>query len=117
MSFNFQDRDREYCRHMVESFNYIKRYIIDYDHTQFLMDSRTQDAVAMRLQQILECAIKLSIEAKTQLKINWSSLIAMRNKISHSYVDIDPDIVWQVVNEFDEFKNLIEWAKSNVAKL
>ena len=41
-----------------------------------------QDAVAMRLQQVLECAAKLSHETKAKLKIDWSALIAMRNKIS-----------------------------------
>ena len=66
------------------------------------------------LTQILECSSKLSTTAKAKLKIDWPSLVAMRNKISHSYVDVDAEIVWEVVNELEEFSKLIEWAKKNI---
>lgn len=78
------------------------------------MDSRTQDAVAMRLQQVLESAVKLSSDAKNDLKINWSALTAMRNKISHSYVDVDYEIVWQVVRDLEEFSLLIAWTRRRI---
>lgn len=44
----------------------------------------------------------------------WPLLVAMRNKISHSYVDVDADIVWAVVTELEEFRHLIAWAKKNI---
>ena len=78
------------------------------------MDCKTQDAVCMRLQQILECSSKLSMASKLRLKIDWPSLVAMRNKISHSYVDVDADIVWEVIDELEEFSKLIDWAKQNI---
>jgi uncharacterized protein with HEPN domain len=78
------------------------------------VDRKTQDAVAMRLQQVLECANKLSEGAKAKLQINWPSMIAMRNKISHSYVDIDAEILWDVIREFEEFRKLIRWATKNI---
>lgn len=78
------------------------------------MDAKTQDAVCMRLQQVLECAIKFSTHTKTKLKIDWPSLTAMRNKISHSYIDVEPEIIWEVIREFDEFKELITWARAAV---
>lgn len=68
----------------------------------------------MRLQQILECSSKLSAASKSKLKIDWPSLAAMRNKISHSYVDVDVDIVWEVIDELEEFHKLLEWAKKNI---
>lgn len=79
-----------------------------------MMDTKTQDAVAMRLQQILECALKLSQESKAHLKISWPAMTAMRNKISHSYVDIDAEIVWGVIREFEEFDKLISWVKRRI---
>jgi len=94
VSFSAKERDQDYCRVIVEAFGYIERYLDGFSQDDFALDSRTQDAVAMRLQQILECAAKLSSDSKNSLKINWSALAAMRNKISHSYVDIDYEIVW-----------------------
>ncbi len=68
----------------------------------------------MRLQQILECAAKLSADSKNNLKINWSALTAMGNKISHSYVDIDHEIVWQVIRDLEEFSVLVVWARRRI---
>lgn len=113
MSFSVRERDREYYRNISDAHGFIERYLTDVSQTEFMADPKTQDAVAMRLQQILECASKLSQEARGKLKINWSALVAMRNKISHSYVDVDVAIVWEVIKDFEEFQNLIEWARKN----
>lgn len=114
VSFSAAERDKELSRTIVEAFGYIQRYVEGFDQASFLIDRKTQDAVSMRLQQVLECATKLSQETKNQLKIDWSSLIAMRNKVSHHYIDVDPKIIWEVVQELDEFKQLIKWAKKNI---
>lgn len=113
MSFSTSERDREYYRNISEAHGFIERYLTDVSQDEFMADPKTQDAVAMRLQQILECASKLSPDARGKLKINWSALVAMRNKISHSYVDVDVAIVWEVINDFEEFQKLIEWARKN----
>jgi uncharacterized protein with HEPN domain len=114
VSFNPVERDQELCRNIVEAYGFIERYINGLNENEFLMDAKTQDAVCMRLQQILECAIKLSPHSKSKLKIDWSSLTAMRNKISHSYVDVEAEIIWEVIDDFEEFKKLIKWAQANV---
>ena len=97
VSFSAEERDQELFRNIVEAHGYIERYIADIDAEAFMADAKTQDAVCMRLQQILECTIKISSPAKASLQIDWSSLTAMRNKISHSYVDVDAEIVWEVI--------------------
>ena len=114
MPFSSEERDRDLFRHIIEAYGHIDRYLIGVDLSEFLIDSKTQDATAMRLQQILECATKISDETKAKLKIQWSALAAMRNKISHSYNDIDPKIIWQVINDLPEFQKLIQFAKSEV---
>ena len=38
----------------------------------------------------------------------------MRNKISHSYVDVDYEIVWQVIRDLEEFRSLIGWARRRI---
>lgn len=114
MSFSAEERDQDLARNIVEAFGIIERYVESMSEAEFKGDGKTQDAVAMRLQQILECSSKLSSVAKSDLKINWPALIAMRNKISHSYVDVDSEIVWQVIHEFAEFEKLIAWARTGI---
>ena len=113
MSFSPKERDMELARTIVEAHCAIQRYVEGMSSPDFLMDQKTQDAVCMRLQQILECSAKLSESVKGKLDIEWASLIAMRHKVSHHYVDVDPSVVWEVTQEFDEFKKLIDWAKEN----
>ncbi len=114
MSFSAEERDQDLCRNIIEAHGFIERYVDGLDQSEFLIDRKTQDAVCMRLQQVLECAIKLSSSAKDTLKIDWPSLTAMRNKISHSYVDVEADVIWEVIDEFVEFQKLINWAKSKI---
>lgn len=114
MPFDAKERDQDYCRVIIEAFGYLKRYLNGLSQDDFALDSKTQDAVAMRLQQILECAAKLSSDSKSDLKINWSALAAMRNRISHSYVDVDHEIIWQVIRDLEEFSALISWTRSSI---
>ncbi len=114
MSFDIAERDKELFRNIVEAFGFIQRYTDGLQQSAFLIDAKTQDAVSMRLQQILECASKLSSESKSKLKIDWSSMVAMRNKISHSYIDVDAEIVWEVIKDFEEFQKLIKWAQKSI---
>jgi|GEM_PF-2501871 len=111
MSFSAKERDQDLSRNIIEASEHIQRYTDGMQRAEFLIDAKTQDAVTMRLQQILECASKLSVDTKKKLKIDWSALTAMRNKISHSYVDIDSEVVWEVIKEFEEFQKLLRWAQ------
>lgn len=94
MSFSPKERDQELCRNIVEAFGFIDRYSEGLNLKTFMMDPKNQDAVTMRLQQMLESVSKLSPGYKEKLKIDWPSRITMRNKISHSYIDFDAEIVW-----------------------
>lgn len=114
MPFSSKERDQELFRSIVEAHQHIQRYVDQMQQPEFLIDAKTQDAVAMRLQQILECANKLSTETKDRLKINWLALTAMRNKISHHYDSVDPVIVWQVITDFPEFTKLVSFAKDSL---
>jgi uncharacterized protein with HEPN domain len=110
VSFSQIQRDEEFARTISEASEYVRTYIESLDLEEFLNDRKTQDAVSMRLQQILECASKLSERTRNSLDVDWASLKAMRNKMSHHYIDVDPNIVWQVINDFEEYVKLIEWA-------
>jgi uncharacterized protein with HEPN domain len=63
-------------------------------------------AVCMTLGLIGEKATKVSAEFKTtHIEIPWRKLIALRNRIVHSYEDLDFDIIYLIVRErLPEFK-------------
>lgn len=99
---------------IAEAHEHIERYLGQIQLEEFLMQQMLQDAVTMRLQQALECANKLSAETRAELSIQWASLSAMRNKISHAYDDLDMRVVWGVVREFEEFARLIQFVKEKI---
>ena len=70
MSFSAEERDQEFYRNILEAHGFIERYIDGVNQAEFLMDRKTQAAVCMRLQQILECSSKLSMASKSRLKID-----------------------------------------------
>lgn len=113
MSFRGPHRDKDLCRNILEAHQYIKQYTDGVTWEEFSIDRKTQDAVAMRLQQVLECASKFSEKLKMQLLIKWPNMVAMRNKISHSYEDIDITVIWEVISDLPEFQQFISFAKKN----
>ena len=68
MSFSPEERDQELSRNIIEAMEHIRRYTQDLQQSEFLIDTKTQDAVAMRLQQVLECAAKLSVGTKANTR-------------------------------------------------
>jgi len=72
------------------------------------------DAVSMRLQSIGE-AIKSLMKRDPETLLNvapknyWSEIIRMREIISHHYIDLDAEIVYEIcTDELDELSSYIE---------
>ena len=55
-------------------------------------------AVIKCLEIIGEAASRVTAETRTQLSdVPWGDIVAMRNRLIHTYFDIDLDIVWTTV--------------------
>ncbi len=67
-------------------------------------------AICMTLGLIGEKATKVSVDYKTiHNQIPWRKLIALRNRIIHSYEDLDFDIIYLIIRErLPEFKNQLK---------
>ena len=67
----------------------------------FLQDKRTQQAVVMSLIVLGEAATKVMDQHPTfaaqNKHIPWRSMRGMRNRIAHSYFDINLEVVWDTV--------------------
>jgi uncharacterized protein with HEPN domain len=66
---------------------------------EFLVDIRTQQAVAMSLIIIGEAATRLArdhaVFVASHPDIPLRSMVAMRNRIAHGYIELDFRVIWQ----------------------
>lgn len=105
-----KNRDPEILQAVKASAERIREYIHGMTAEAFAADTRTQDAVAMRLQDISEQMTKLSERIKIRHPaLPWDDIRGLRNRISHSYAKIDHEIIWDVVagGDLTEIEELI----------
>lgn len=98
--FSMQPEDRVRLQHMLDAAN---------DALEFAsgQSRRSLDANRMLTLSIVKC-IEIVGEAANHVSpasqkacpdIPWSDVIAMRHRLIHGYYDVDPDIVWDTVQE------------------
>ena len=87
--------------HMFESASRAVSYIDGFSLEDFLLDRRTQEAVAMNLINIGEAATRLLRDHSELVgrypPVRWRSMLAMRDRIAHGYTDLDFRVVWETV--------------------
>ena len=90
------NRDIAYIGHMLESIEHIKEYTKN-GREYFLGDQKTQDAVIRNIIILGEAAKNISEECKGAFAdIPWKKIAGMRNEVVHNYINVDPDVVWNV---------------------
>ena len=71
----------------------------NFDYQSFRGDHKTQRAVFMSLHQVGELSWRLPKQfCHKHVTIPWAGIKQMRNIISHEYVKIDLEIVWNTVS-------------------
>lgn len=82
-----------------------------------LDDERVLNLAVVRLLEIIgEAANKIPREECLKYpEIPWHAIVSMRNRLIHTYGDVDLDIVWQVVKQ--NLPTLIEQLKVIVSNL
>lgn len=85
---------------IIEAIEKIERYVAGFDHSSFLKDDKTSDAVVRNLEIIGEAASRLPESFTVQRpEIEWRKIIGLRNRIVHAYFGVDLDIIWQIVTK------------------
>ena|SRR5450432_1459325 len=78
----------------------VRRYSEGMTKTQFVGDSRTQDAVLRQLSVIGEAAASMSDEFKMTIDdLQWRGVVAFRNLVIHHYWQVDLDRVWGIAKK------------------
>jgi uncharacterized protein with HEPN domain len=87
-------------QHMVDAANEALSFIADKSKSELEGDRTLALALVKSIEIFGEAASKVSREVRSQSsEIPWADIIAMRNRLIHSYFDVNLDIVWQTVTE------------------
>ena len=90
--------DKELLYDIQEALRRIKVYTHEMTYKEFLLDTRTQDAVIRNIEIIGEATKKLSVELRNRHSdVPWKKMAGTRDRLIHDYIGVDIEIVWQIV--------------------
>lgn len=96
-----QDRPADYVRLMHKAAIQASSYCAGLSLAEFLADSKTQDAVVMKLLVIGELAAQMLAEHADFVgahgEIPWQQMKGMRNRMAHGYFELNMEIVWETL--------------------
>ena len=85
---------------MVDAANEALSFIADKSRSELETDRSLVLALVKSIEIVGEAASKVSRELRSQSpEIPWADIVAMRNRLIHSYFDVNLDIVWQTLTE------------------
>ncbi len=92
--------DKVYLYHILESIEWIERYLESRTFEEFQKDKMLQDAVIRELEVIGEAAKNISEELKNKSpNIPWKAISGMRDKLMHHYFGVDLFAVWETATK------------------
>lgn len=101
-----------HIQRISEAVTKIDRYLTGKTVDQLKTDDMLYDAILMELMIIGEEANKVSEEMQESTPdIPWHKMKGMRNRITHEYFHIDPQIIWDTCE-----KDLVD-LRNNLSKL
>ena len=89
--------DTEFLADIQEAVRRIRDYTHEMTYKEFLVDTRTQDAVIRNLEIIGEATKKLSVELRNQYpSVPWKEMAGARDRLIHNYFGVDLEVVWKI---------------------
>ena len=102
--------DKVYLKHILDSIGKIEGYMGGVEKQDFLDEpGMVNDSVVRQLEIIGEASRNISENFRdSHQEVPWRSIIGMRNKITHEYMQVDYVEVWNVVKyDLPELKEKI----------
>ncbi|HWG85714.1 MAG TPA: DUF86 domain-containing protein [Deinococcales bacterium] len=96
-----QPRDwRDRVRDIIAAAESARRFAADLPLEQFARDEQRRSAVAYQLMILGEAAGALPPEVRERIRhFPWQELRGLRNRIAHAYFDLEPSIIWAIVQD------------------
>jgi uncharacterized protein with HEPN domain len=93
------ERDKEALQRMLLFSERVQLRISDLTLEQFLINLEKQDAILYSIGQVGECANIISEETREKYShILWNPIIGIRNRVFHSYEDIDMTLIFETAS-------------------
>ena len=93
------ESDDVLLEHIAECTARIERHTRS-SRERFMASELVQDAVLRNLQVLAESTSRLSEAIKaTEPAVPWPEINAFRNRLTHGYLAVNLDIVWEVVRQ------------------
>ena len=90
--------DHDLLKDMREAVRRIKAYTETLSYDDFMVDTKTQDAVVRNLEIIGEAAKAVSAELRASHPgMPWKGMAGARDRLIHHYFGINLDIVWDII--------------------
>ena len=95
---------------MLDALRKIDSYTAGMDHSAFLQDEKTVDAVVRNLEVLGEAARQIpDAFAARHTQVPWRKITGLRNRIVHDYFGLDLEIIWQIVqNDLPALRAMLE---------
>lgn len=91
-------RDRESLIDIVQSAQKILRFTQNISQAELEINEEKQSAILYQLTIIGEATKRLSQDFRGQYpSIPWKQMAGMRDIVTHHYDEVDPDVVWDVI--------------------
>lgn len=108
----YDERNLVYLLTMLEAIEKIKIYSSEFENADDFLWANQQlnfNGTVTLLIAIGEESKKIDAKLKEEFSdIDWKVIAGMRDKLSHDYRGIDPNIVWDVVqNKLDDLKDIL----------
>ena len=87
-------------KHILESAEYIERYVGEISKKEFLKSVQIQDSVIRRLEIIGEAIRNLPEKLKKKYpSVPWREIADMRNVLIHEYFSVDENLLWNAAKK------------------
>lgn len=91
--------DKARLQHISDAILEIESYMKEAGSKEFMENSMMRYACIKQLEIIGEASNHISDRTKTQSPaIPWAQIVGMRNMFVHEYFGLDPNIVWDIIN-------------------
>ncbi|MCY3758198.1 MAG: DUF86 domain-containing protein [Acidobacteria bacterium] len=91
---------RFYVADMLEFADKVRTYTSGMDQATFVNEAIIYDATLRNLELIGEAATHIPSAIRDQHpEIPWRAIIAARNRLAHSYLSVDDDLIWNIIQD------------------